>query len=481
MDSSGTLVVDDGASVTNGRQLQVAANNTGQSAAVLVKGGELVTSSLVVVGGYHNNTMGFLEVSGGVLKTDVNSYILVAGIKNNVSPSTIGQLFVKDGELQCNADNKSEPLSVGAGGTGVYYQVSGTASVTCGVCIPRSLGSNDITNGCGTVTLAGGTVTSGKRTLLADRINSTGTINFNGGVFSTPHLYRTYGTVEQGGLSTLRDGVQTTRAYVNFNGGTYRVIDGSDGPASLRSELLGKAGTAPDRVTVFAGGAKIDTNGHDMNLSAPLEAPFGKGVVSIALPNGAEKLTGCLAPPYVEIIGVGTNASAVATFDSETGEVTGIVITNPGWGYDENTTARLICASSTIDAGAVVVADNATTGGLVKKGEGTLTLMAVNALGGAMTVEGGVLKLGVTGALGGSPIVCKGGSVDVADGVSYPADLDFDVSGLPFVSGEKYVIARNWSGEAPSVTGLSEGWQVGVRANGNVVVAKVRGFVVNFR
>ena len=478
-DSSGTLEIGEGASVTNGRQLQLACQSSGQIGAVLVRGGELVTKARVVVGGYQDKTMGFLEISGGLLKADINSPIAVAAIKENKAKSTIGQVFVKgSGELQCNADTKGEPFSIGAGGTGVYYQVSGVASVACGVCIPRSEGSIDITNGCGTVTLAGGTVMSGGRTLLADRIDSSGTINFNGGVFSTPHLYRTYGEVEQGGLSTLRDGVQTTRAYVNFNGGTYRVIDGANGTAALRSELLGKDGTAPDRVTVFAGGAVFDTNGHDMNLSTPLEAPFGKGVVSIALPDNAEKLTGYISPPYVEIVGVGTNASAVAAFDSAKGEVTGIVITNPGWGYDENTTARLICAAKSIDAGPVTVADNDTSGGLVKKGAGTLTLMATNALGGAMTVEGGVLKLGVNGALGSSSIVCKGGVVDVADGVAYPADLAFDVSNLPFVSGERYVIAKNWSGEVPVVSNMPEHWKVSVRANGDVVVSEVRGMVL---
>ena len=123
----------------------------------------------------------------------------------------------------------------------------------------------------------------------------------------------------------------------------------------------------------------------------------------------------------------------------------------------------------------------ATPGGLVKKGEGTLTLKAVNALGGAMTVEGGVLKLGVNGALGGSSIVCKGGSVDVESGVSYPDGMAFDVSELPFVSGERYVIARNWTGDMPVVDGLPQGWKVVVRTNGDVVVSKVRGFTLSFR
>jgi hypothetical protein len=43
--------------------------------------------------------------------------------------------------------------------------------------------------------------------------------------------------------------------------------------------------------------------------------------------------TGYLAPPKVNIIGTGAGATAEAEWDSSTGSVTGITITNGGSGY----------------------------------------------------------------------------------------------------------------------------------------------------
>ena len=476
----GMLVVAPVASVTNNNQLQLGCNANGQVGTMLVNGGEFTAKNNVVVGGYNANALGFIEVSDGLFRSE-SAPVAVGSTKNNVRASAIGQFFVKDGEVVCGGGSAgASPFSIGAGTTGVYWQVFGTVNIRNGLCVPRSVGSDNVEDGFGTATISGGSMTSGGRTLLADRIYSTGSINFNGGVFSTPHLYRTYGTVEQGARSTIVEDEQTTRAYVSFDGGTYRVIDGASGLSALRSELLGKGGNAPDRVTVFGGGAVFDTNGHDMNLSVPLEAPVGKGIASIGLPGGAESLSGYSAAPYVQIIGTGTNASAVVDYDSAKGEVKGIIVTNHGWGYDDETTARLLYGEDVLDV-PVTLADNDTTGGLVKKGDGTLTLMAANSLGGAMTVEGGVLRLGVDGALGGSSIVCKGGSVDVAAGVSYPAGLEFDVSDLPFDSGAKYVIAKNWTGTVPEVDGLPKGWSAAVRSNGDLTVSELRGSIVIFR
>ena len=124
---------------------------------------------------------------------------------------------------------------------------------------------------------------------------------------------------------------------------------------------------------------------------------------------------------------------------------------------------------------------NETDGGLVKRGAGVLSLNAVSTYTGPTTLEAGVLKLAVADALGSKSIVCKGGSLAVAKNIGYPDGLSFDVSGLPYAAGAKFVIATGWTGAAPTVVGLPSDWKVKLCPNGDVAVVENLGLLLLVR
>ena len=116
------------------------------------------------------------------------------------------------------------------------------------------------------------------------------------------------------------------------------------------------------------------------------------------------------------------------------------------------------------------------TGGVTKRGPGTIVLNAANTYGGDTVLEEGVLKLGAADALPAtSTIVCKGGAIDL-NGQS-PTGLTFDLSNLPFEKGAKYVLARNCGAGLPTFVGLPEGWAP-VNAGGRLKVREPIGIMV---
>ena len=168
---------------------------------------------------------------------------------------------------------------------------------------------------------------------------------------------------------------------------------------------------------VFGGGATIDCGTADWTLGAPLEAPEGNGVESIALPEDIANAVAWefTAAPTVEIVdptGVGTGATAVAIFDTVEGKVTGIKVLNRGSNYAsaQATISRGGQANKwTVDAS---VSPNQ-SGGLTKKGSGMLTVDNVCTYTGATCVAGGTLKIDVDGAVDASScVVLSGGTLD---------------------------------------------------------------------
>ena len=166
--------------------------------------------------------------------------------------------------------------------------------------------------------------------------------------------------------------------------------------------------TKPTKVTVFAGGAVIDANGHNSFVSAPLEAPSGWGVASIALPQDFVR-TDWLGPQHVSILGgSGRGATAITDFDATSGTISRIIVTSPGQGYAEGDTlavsipnnhytSNLVCTATLapLASGGLTVTNSAATAG-------TITLNAVNTYTGATVVAAGTLKVGVANAIAAS-------------------------------------------------------------------------------
>lgn len=211
---------------------------------------------------------------------------------------------------------------------------------------------------------------------------------------------------------TVRKGLEGNVADVAFDGGVMEMA------CQLSSKKIFRGFSGPDdHVRVFGGGATIDCGTADWTLGAPLEAPEGNGVESIALPEDIANAVAWefTAAPTVEIVdptGVGTGATAVAIFDTVEGKVTGIKVLNRGSNYAsaQATISRGGQANKwTVDAS---VSPNQ-SGGLTKKGSGMLTVDNVCTYTGATCVAGGTLKIDVDGAVDASScVVLSGGTLD---------------------------------------------------------------------
>ena len=277
---------------------------------------------------------------------------------------------------------------------------------------------------------------------------------------------------------------------VSFNGGTFKpsidkrgvfhcnykamnYLPNSGGPYSV------------DHVYVYEGGMKIDTDGKTgIYIDSPLEGATGGGVASINFAPTTKQSTYHL-PPMVEIIGDGFGAVAAVEWDEKTKNYKGVTIAAPGVNY---TWAKAIVRLGTASLESYVVTNdctivqNANTGSFTKKGEGDLTLAAVNTYGGDTILAGGVLRIAANGALpDGSALVPQGGILEVASGVTLPSAITVKLDNPdPAV---RYNLIRFLGGvpeTLPTFTVVGEGsngWSVRQRDE-KLVVSRPRGFLL---
>jgi autotransporter-associated beta strand protein len=247
-------------------------------------------------------------------------------------------------------------------------------------------------------------------------------------------------------------------AYLNLHGGTLK-------PATseanfIRTSLTGpNAARAAPQAIVYAEGAVIDTNGHSITIRQPLRAPAGDGVPATTIPVGtASQGSGYTTTPIVSVTtnpsaepsaGCSNGATAVANMvDDGTGtgtfKVASITITNPGQNFTTTPVLSLRGGSPIVAADlssiTLATAPNV-SGGLTKKGAGTLTLSAASTFTGPTVIEAGTIALGV------------GGSISDSSMISIASNAVLDVSALPDYTLAQTLAAKG-SGTATVLGGL---------------------------
>lgn len=357
----GILSIGPGGVVTN----DIAVGDSG-SGAIHITGGRLFTSFGSGNDGSVGSTYGFIGITNGTFETKGFMWIGNWGGR--------GLLLQSGGKVAFTAG----PAKLGRSGAkalGSCYVSGGTFDVGSSS-IQFLNNSNPAAGSEAHLTVDGdGALVRTKEVNVMARSGS-GASEFvnlnNGGVIEAEKIRRNYGD-------------DATAFYVNFDGGVFR--------ARANGDVFQAASFRPTRVTVHGGGAVIDTQGYAVTWSAPLLCPGGGGIASIALPADIANVPS-IGPGAVRISssGGGTGASAVMDYDMAARQPTRIIVTSPGCGYDAGTTTVTVEDSSLNTYSATFsVAENVTTGGLVKRGSGTLTLSAANTYGGATRVEGGTV------------------------------------------------------------------------------------------
>lgn len=396
------------------------------TAALELNGGTInatKTAAPSLVVGNANGTTGSLTMSAGTINS--TSELWVAG----GNAATFGALTMRAGTV-----NVGNWLAVGRSGSGIINVEGGTLSVT-----GQNFTTGSFGGAFGVANLTGGTVNvtntavdqggflvaeggnanfnisgsaalniSGARGLHIGVGAGTGIANLNGGTVTTPLVQKGAGT-----------------AILNFDGGTLK--------ASASSATFMQGLTS---AYVNDGGAIIDDGGFNITVSQPLLAPPGAGVSTVVV----SAASGYVGTPIIQITGDGTGATAVANLDSA-GNVASVTITNPGVGYT-TASATLVGGGGFGFVDSVNLAAN-TSGGLTKKGTGTLALGGANTYTGSTVIEAGILAL--TGSISGSK------SVNVKPGAAL--DVSSLIGGLTLASGQTLQGGGNVVGNV----GLAEG------------------------
>lgn len=422
----GVLEIGEGASVTGLLQVGVVTgpNSTKRTChgSVIQRGGDLTVFSTGGTTAYPryvynyigNGGSGYMENQGGSL-TILGQFMPGGGSYGR------GVWYVRGGKVL----SKNSAITFGmhsgkaACAKSVFYQTGGALEGWEGLTSGKTLyegfsyGANE-----DVITFAGGMAKLDCGLDMAAAPNAKTILNL-----------RTGGSLEAYWVQLVTNEAQTivgvgenkaidgNKAWVNLDGGILKYRHGSKKKdyAAYKAESFFFGDPERLTLTAFAGGAKFDTSGLNVNLDHPINAPAGRGLKSLAFPEGSAYADGTwVGAPMVEISGDGEGASAVAEFDSVNNRVTGFTVTSPGFGYT-TMNALLTRGGYTNDVPLAVTLtdDKQASGGLVKLGDGTLSLNAANTYGGATRVEGGTLKVVHENAIpAGSQIEVAGGAID---------------------------------------------------------------------
>ena len=432
----GILEVQDGGIVSN--KLFMCNNQFSQSA-VLQSGGEIVnwgghSSDTVLANAQY--TWGYWEVAG----TGSTAFMGYSQLAKH--PNGYATLAIRDEGYVLVTNALYGALVMSRGGHGAIDQSGGTFETVGGFDMGEA-NDWDGRNGTAVYEMRGGSANIGAGVRVADRASFTGQVNLIGGELAANSLYK--GNKED------------AKAYATFNGGTFKAKQPG-------AKLFGDAAENKlDGVYVYEKGVQIDTAGNSVSLGQTLRAPSGLGVKAIRWTQAdaarlAWKGSELMGPPVVVIEGDGAGATAVVDFDTATRTVKGIVVTSPGWGYTEKPTVKLIGGGLKIDnntqfyeiAATAITMGESSSGPIVKKGEGTLTLEGDNAVAGA-EVRGGELSIPAGASIQPGPLTLAGGTFSAPSFAATELVVEGEADDVSTLNAQLTLTGENQSARQPGL------------------------------
>ncbi|MGO4736616.1 autotransporter domain-containing protein [Bosea sp. 2KB_26] len=351
--------------------------------------GNLLGGSLIIESGGQvfgtTARVGSDNVTGTVTVRDANSaWTSTGAISIGVGSSGFGFLNILNGG---SVSNTAGQVGDNAGGTGIVT-VSGSGS--------QWTNSDTLVVGWygnGTVTIDNGGAVSAPVTWMGVVPGAQGIVTLSGTAGNRGVL--TTGLMAKG----LGDG-RTGDATLNLDGGILRAS--VDRVNFLAAQADYRYGFAPGDVVIGTGGAFIDSNGHNIGISAVLGGPGGLTKL------GAGTLTLSGANTYAG----GTTISG-GVLVANTTSLKGPVLNNAVLVFNQPVDGTF---SGNISG----------SGSLTKDGAGALTLTGTNTYTGGTRVNGGTLVIAAPAALGSGPVTFGGGVLrfDYAGSLDRPITVD---------------------------------------------------------
>ncbi len=426
----GILEIGSGGVVSNDLNVGRSAGSVG---AVYVKDG----SALLWRGGASNQGWigdqgcGYLSIDDGAA-FESEGLLTVGAYGNTSGNGGVGIVHMRGGTAKFTRSNTDILYSLRLGrdnnSYGHWYQTGGSSTFANHVALCYADTLVDRENIESVLTLSGAdtsmSIADGRYLEACVSSNATtSVVNLNdGAALTVRRMFKNYasteekaGTTDKFNTQSIRESVAASKFYLNFDGGVLK-------PAQHGTIFNSRGGVYddPDRVTVYEGGAVVDTSlcsGGNQTWSAPVLKPSGNVLLSVSLPTDSAWVNQYIAPPRVVISGVNEHgATAVAEFDEATGKLTGITVTSPGNNVpsDIAVTIRSGDLAKTFACPCTVGAP-AKDGGFTKRGDHLLEMImpsaTPNTWEGPTTVEGGTLKFTNDTYPDGSPLVLKGGTL----------------------------------------------------------------------
>jgi autotransporter-associated beta strand protein len=463
----GIVTLLDGATVSNGVWAAVSDTAKGQCGSYIQRGGEMRTDKGVAsfrIGGAYDS-MAYAEVSGGRLSSNKAAYL--GPLYNTCVSQNTGVMFHQKGgavDFDC-------ALNMSLAGRNSVRLSGGTFRVKSCLRVPTCDNEQGAYGGVASILAeTGAQPLFEEGIVLGDRIASTGIIEVvSGAMLHTPWIKKAAAT----GIGGLP--VRDSLAVIGFNGGGVMAV--KDG-----AELLGTDEESVDFAIVHSAGAWLGaSDGVTASISVPLVPPCGYAVSSVSLPSG----TSVAAPAsgVIRISGDGIGATAVAEFDSTkwSERITSLTVPSGGSGYTSASAELFVGGGVENIPLSVELVPAVATGGVIKKGLGTIVLNSVNGYGGDTVIEQGTLRVSVAGAVpSGSTVKIKeGGLLELAADVPYPSLIVADVN---FDQEHRYSLVKclGERDEPPVISNLPPKWHL-VLKKGVWTAAVRRGMCLSIR